>query len=272
MNQLIIIIIIIIILIIIIYKYFNSHNINENILPFGYQIDNTIKTSNKNDFFILLNKYGTKKDIDITNKILSIDYKFAPTWGFKIDKNSNIEFEMYFYIYNPIHRKHEPHTITIDKIKNVLKGDYNSENKMLTMYSIDYKEDYFFPNFYYFTSSNEISDVGYSLKNNKLNNHYYRFYPHTVDKKFIKYIDTKLINYNITDKKTIFISDKLIRNYYGIYYDGVTYKQVEYFIKKYNYDINIISNLNKNKYYSISVDYNKNNDNIEKIGIYGLLY
>jgi hypothetical protein len=33
---------------------------------------------------------------------------------------------------------------------------------------------------------------------------------------------------------------------------------------------NIINNLNKNKYYSISVDYNKNN--IKKIGIYGLLY
>jgi hypothetical protein len=267
-----IIIITILILTIIIYKNFCNYNINENILPFGYQIDNNIKTSNKNDFFILLNNYGTKKDIDITNKIIYINYKFAPTWGFKIDKNSNVEFEMYFYIYNPIHRKYEYESITIDKIKNVLNGDYNYNNELLTMYSIDYNEEYFIPNFYYFTSSDEISDVGYSLKNNKLNNHYYRFYPHTVDQKFIKYIDQNLINYNITNKKTIFISDKLIRNYYGIYYDGVNYDQLRYFIKKYNYDINIIKNLNKNSNYSISVDYNKNTNLVEKIGIYGILY
>jgi hypothetical protein len=271
MNKLIIIITILI-LIILMYENSNNYNINKNILPFGYQLDKNIMTSNKNDFFILLNKYGTKKDIDITNKILSIDYKFAPTWGFKIDKNSKVEFEMYFYQYNPIDRKYEYELISIDKIKNIFNGDYNFENKMLTMFSIDYNEDYFYPNFYYFTSSDEISDIGYSLKNNKLNNNYYRFYPHTIDQKFIKYIDQKLINYDITYKKTVFISDKLIRNFFGIYYDGVRYDQVEYFIKKYNYNIDIIKNLNKNSNYSISVDYNKNTDLVEKIGIYGMLY
>ena len=111
-----------------------------------------------------------------------------------------------------------------------------------------------------------------STKVKFINNNYYRFYPHTIDQKFIKYIDKKLINYDITDKKTVFVSDKLIRNYFGIYYDGVKYDQVEYFIKKYNYNIDIIKNLNRNSNYSISVDYNKNTDLVEKIGIYGLLY
>lgn len=271
MNSMIIITIVLLLIFLIIIN-FNRYNINQNILPFGYQIDDNIKTSNKKDFFILLNKYGKQKDIDITNKILSIDHKYAPTWGFKIDKNSNIEFEMYFYIYNPLHRNYENDSITVDKIKNVLNGDFNCKDSSLTMYSIDYNEDYSYPNFYYFTSSNETADIGFSLKNNKLNNHYYRFYPNTIDEKFIKYIDTKLINYYIIDKKTIFISDKLIRNYYGIYYDGITYDQLIYFIHKYNYDINIIYNLSKDKFYSVSVDYNKDNDNIEKIGIYGILY
>jgi hypothetical protein len=249
-----------------------KYNINKNILPFSYQIVNCINTSNKNDFFILLNKYGTKKDIYITKKILSIHHTFAPTWGIKIDKNNNIEFEMYFYIYNPIHIKYEPKSITINKLKHVFEGDFNYDKKNLTMYSIDYSEEYLYPNFYYFISTNKNVDIGYSLKKNKLNNYYYRYYPNTIDTKFKKFIDNKLINYNIKDKKTIFISDKLIRNYYGIYYDGINYKQLEYFIKKYNYDINIINNLNKNNNYSISVDYNKNNYNIEKIGIYGVLY
>jgi hypothetical protein len=266
-----IIIISIILLIIFIYENLNN-NINKNILPFGYEFVHNIVTSSKNDFFILLNKYGTKKDIDITNKILSINTKFAPTWGFKIDKNLNIEFEMYFYNYNPIHRMFENESITIDKLEKNLNGNYNIENKKkVLMYSIDYNEDYFIPNFYFFTSSDEILDFGYSIKNNKLNNYYYRYYPHTIDKKYKKYIDNKLINYDITNKKTIFVADKLIRNYYGIYYDGVKYNQVKYFINKYNYNIDIIKNLNKNSNYSISVDYNKNTDLVERIAIYGIL-
>lgn len=271
MNKLIIITIILI-LIIFIYEDLQDYDINKNILPFGYQFVPNIITSSKNDFFILLNKYGTQKDIDITNKILSINSKFRPTWGFKINKNSDIEFEMYFYYYNPIHRMFENETITVDKIKNIFNGNYDIENKNYVMISIDYNEDYFNPNFYYFTSSDEILDFGYSIKNNKLNNNYYRYFPHTIDQKYKKYIDDKLINYDITNKKTIFIADKLIRNYFGIYYDGVNYNQVEYFINKYNYDIDIIKNLNKNCNYSISVDYNKDNDLVERIAIYGILY
>ena len=79
------------------------------------------------------------------------------------------------------------------------------------------------------------------MKNNKLNNYYYRYYPHTIDHKYMKYIDDKLINYDIKNKKTVFIADKLIRNYFGIYYDGVKYNQVIIFkIKKIAYIVLIM--------------------------------
>ena len=128
-------------------------------------------------------------------------------------------------------------------------------------------------NYYYFSSSNENIDIGYSLLNNKKNNIYYRYYYYTIDEKFKKFIDTKLINKNIKNKKTIFVADKLIRNYIGIYYDGITYNQLYYLLKKYNYLSKIdISLFNKKYNYSISIDFNKTNNNMERIGIYGILY
>ena len=96
------IIIIIVICITTIFIYFinKKNNINCTTLPFGYQSTDKIKSSCKKNFYKLLKRYGNKKDIDITNKILEIDHKYAPTWGIKIDKDNNKEFEMYFYVYN----------------------------------------------------------------------------------------------------------------------------------------------------------------------------
>jgi hypothetical protein len=265
------IIFLIILAIIIYYLYFNKKDdINKFILPFGYQYSDSINTSDKNDFYKLLKKFGTNKDIELTDKLMKIERIYSPTWGIKIDKNNKIEFEMYFYIYNPINRNYENDSITVNKLNKVL--DINKIHKPnMTMYSIDY-DNYKEPNYYYFTSSDDIKDVGYSEKEGKLNNHYYRYYPDTIDNKFINYIDTKLINYKINNIKTIFVADKLLRNYYGIYYDGITYDQLEYFIDKYNYNKNIIKDLSKNKNYSISIDYNKKNNEIERIGIYGILF
>ena len=265
------IIILIFIILIFIYCYWlKKQNINKNILPFGYQYTKEINTSDKSDFYKLLERYGTKKDMELTNQLMKIERKYSPTWGIKIDKNNNIEFEMYFYIYNPFSRKIEDDTITVKKLSEILEINTKYKPNM-TMYSIDY-ENYKEPNYYYFTSTDNIKDVGYSEKKSELNNHYYRYFPDTIDKKYEKYIDNKLINYNISNIKTVFIADKLIRNYYGIYYDGIKYNQVEYFINKYNYNNDIIKNLNKNSNYSISVDYNKNTDLVERIAIYGILY
>ena len=50
----------------------------------------------------------------------------------------------------------------------------------------------------------------------------------------------------IKNIKTVFIADKNVRNYYGIYYDGINYSQLKYFIKKYKFNENIIKNLNVN--------------------------
>jgi hypothetical protein len=269
-----IIFLLIILLIIFLYFYYkksNDNNLNTQILPFGYQISNVINASNKQNFFNLINKYGNHRDLDITNKILKINHIFAPTWGFKINNKNIIEFEMYFYIYNPINRNYESKSITVDKLEEQFQIKNKNINP-ITMYSIDYNETIFDPNYYYFTSSNEIVDIGYSEKNNKLNNHYYRYFPNTIDKKFKKYIDDKLINYKIKNMKTVFIADKLIRNFIGVYYDGITYDQLFYFIKKYKFNNELLKELDPSQNYSVSVDYNKNNDNIEKIGIYGLLY
>jgi len=273
------IIIIMLIFIFIFLYYFNKNNHNEKILPFGYQISNEIVCSDKQNFYKLLNKYGNQRDIDITNRILKINHNYAPTWGIKIKKegikikkDNNIEFEMYFYVYNPENRNYEPKSITLDKLEKEFEIKKTNNNKPITMYSIDYDEDIITPNFYYFTSTDDKVDIGYSEKNNKLNNHYYRYFPHTIDEKYKKYIDTNIINNKIKNFKTVFIADKLIRNYIGIYYDGITYEQLKYFVNKYNFNNDIIKDLNKNQNYSVSVDYNKENDNIEKIGIYGLLY
>jgi len=264
------IILILIILFIYLIKKRPKYNINNNILPFGYQYTEKINTGTKKDFYNLIKKYGTNKDYDLTKKIDNLKKIYAPTWGFKINKNHKIEFEMYFYIYNPIDRKYEKDLITIDKLSQVLK--INTDHKEnLTMFSIDY-ENYEYPNYYYFTSTDEIKDIGFSEKKSKLNNHYYRYFPNTIDNKFIKYVDKKLINDDLSNFKSVFIADKTIRKFYGIYYDGIKYEQVKYFLEKYNYPIDILYELNKNNYYSVSVDYNKDNNNIEKIGIYGLLY
>jgi hypothetical protein len=264
-------IIIFLVLLIIIYIYLKRENINYKILPFGYQYTPVIKSADKDIYFNLLNKYGTNKDKEITNKILSINHSYPPTWGIKIDRNNNIEFEMYFYVYHPNTRQFEENTITLDKLKD--KFNFNCNNKpQFTMYSIDYQDEKLVPNFYYFTSSDNIKDVGYSEKEGNLNNHYYRYFPNTIDNKFNKYIDTELINYNIKNIKTVFIADKLIRNYYGIYYDGITFKQLKYFIKKYNFDLDIINNFNETVNYSISVDFDKKTNIVTRIGIYGLLY
>ncbi len=266
-----IILMIFIIIISIYFVIFNKkEDVNKCILPFGYQYCKKINTSNKNDFYKLINKYGTEKDLVLTNKLMSIERRFSPTWGIKIDKKNKIEFEMYFYIYNPFTRKFESDSITVEKLSKIL--DINKNHKPnITMYSIDY-ENYKEPNYYYFTSTDNIKDIGYSEKEGKLNNHYYRYFPNTIDKKYQKYIDEKLINYEIKNIKTVFIADKLIRNYYGIYYDGISYSQLEYFIEKYDYDKNIIKDLSKDKYYSISVDYNKKTNDIERLGIYGILF
>jgi hypothetical protein len=274
------ILIILLIFIFIFLNYFQKkNNYNEKILPFGYQLSNEIVCSDKQNFYKLLNKYGTQRDIDITNRILKINHNYAPTWGIKIKKEgikikkqNIIEFEMYFYVYNPENRNFEPNCITLDKLEKEFEIKKTNNKNPITMYSIDYDEDIITPNYYYFTSTNDKVDIGYSEKDNNLNNHYYRYFPHTIDEKYKKYIDTNIINKKIKNIKTVFIADKLIRNYIGIYYDGITYQQLRYFINKYNFDNDIIKDLNTDQYYSVSVDYNKENDNIEKIGIYGLLY
>ena len=267
------IIIIIVICITTIFIYFinKKNNINCTTLPFGYQSTDKIKSSCKKNFYKLLKRYGNKKDIDITNKILEIDHKYAPTWGIKIDKDNNKEFEMYFYVYNQNTKDYENDTITFEKLKQKFSLDYEYK-KNITMYSIDYHDDELKPNFYYFTSSDNIKDVGYSEKDGKLNNHYYRYFSNTIDSKYDDYIDKKLINYEIENIKTVFIADKLIRNYYGIYYDGINYSQLKYFINKYNFDDSIIVDFDKTANYSISVDFNKKTNLVTRIGIYGLLY
>lgn len=270
MKRYIILLLFIILIIFYLLQIKKEENINKCILPFGYQYCKSINTSDKSDFYKLLNKYGSKKDLELTDKLMSIDRKFSPTWGIKIDKNNKIEFEMYFYVYNPFHRNFESDSITVNKLSKIL--DINKNHKPnITMYSIDY-ENHEEPNYYYFTSTDNIKDVGYSEKEGKLNNYYYRYFPNTIDKKYRKYVDEKLINYDIKNIKTVFIADKLIRNYYGIYYDGISYSQLDYFIKKFNYNKEIIENLSKDKYYSISVDYNKKTNEIERIGIYGILF
>lgn len=249
----------------------NKKNINSNILPFGYQYTDLINTACKKNFYNIINKYGTKKDKKITDKILSIKHKYAPTWGIKIDRNNKIEFEMYFYVYNPLSRQYEKESITVDKLEK--KFNFKSlYNPNITMYSIDYHEKKIIPNFYYFTSSDNIADIGYSEKDKKLNNHYYRYFSNTIDNKYEEYIDNKLINYDIKNIKTVFIADKLIRNYYGIYYDGINYSQLNYFIEKYNFDKKIINEFDEKAHYSISVDYDKKTKLAVRIGIYGLLY
>jgi hypothetical protein len=261
-------IIIFIIIIIIIFLLLNSiklnkKNINQNILPFSYQYVKEINTANKDVFCKIYSKYY---NIEVINEILNIKHTYAPTWGIKIDNKNKLEFEIYFYLYNPFTRKSE------NKCINFMPNNIDMKN--ITMYSIDLdnKINSNF-NYYYFFSSNENVDIGYSLLNNKKNNFYYRYYYNTIDDKFKKFIDTKLINKNIKNIKTIFVADKLIRNYIGIYYDGITYNQLYYLLKKYNYLSKIdISLFNKKYNYSISIDFNKTNNNIERIGIYGILY
>jgi len=244
---------------------------SSNILPFGYQHSDVVNIAGKESFYSLLNKYGEIKDIEITDKILSINHKYPPTWGVKIDKKGIIEFEMYFYVYNPSTRIYEDDAITVNKLQQ--KFNFECQYKsVITMYSMDYHIEPIELNFYYFTSSNEILDIGYSEKNKQLTNHYYRFFPDTIDNNYIDYIDTNLINYHIIDIKTIFVADKLVRNFYGIYYDGVDYTQLKYFLEKYNFDKNLIIGFDKNRHYSISIDFNKIDNSIERIGIYGLLY
>ena len=74
--------------------------------------------------------------------------------------------------------------------------------------------------------------------------------------------------------KHIFIGDKLYRNYIGVYYDGINYNQLQIICNKFNINNNLKKILNKyhNKNFSISIDYNKKTNNIERIGIYGILY
>jgi hypothetical protein len=177
---------------------------------------------------------------------------------------------MYFYVYHPLTRMYEDNTITVDKLRQ--KFNFECDYKPgITMYSMDYHIEPIELNFYYFMSSNELFDSGYSEKKGNLNNYYYRFFHNTIDR-CLDYIDDNLINLNIKDIKTVFVADKLLRNYYGIYYDGVNYQQLNYFIEKYNFDKCLIENFDKNSHYSVSVDFNKIDNSVMKIGIYGLLY
>ena len=239
---------------------------NNNILPFSYQYANIdivgkdllldiIDSSNKDLNFIL----------DIVNK-----KKYKPTYGIKIDKNNNYEYEIYCYNYNPYDRNYEENTILISDIFN------NIPITNHLMFSIDINNlNYNAINFYYASKITEKIDIGYSIKSNKIQNKYYRYNPHYyIHPNHIKLFNKSLINFNINNMKHIFIGDKLYRNYIGVYYDGINYNQLQIICNKFNINNNLKKILNKyhNKNFSISIDYNKKTNNIERIGIYGILY
>lgn len=164
-----------------------------------------------------------------------------PTWGVKFDRAGRRSFEIYYYVYNPDDRQLHP----------------DMQKDSIVMFSEDEEGS----NEYYVGSLSPDMDYGYSMKNGELQNHYYRYKAHDCPNIFNK----KFINYGLGDIKSVFLANKLKRDYIGLYYDAVTPEQLA--ILCLDFDIPII---HADNYTSISLDFDKDTQELVRIGIYGI--
>jgi len=164
-----------------------------------------------------------------------------PTWGVKIDRRGEKSFEIYYYLYTPDQRNLHP----------------DMKRGQIVMFSID--EDG--TNDYYVGYLSDDVDYGYSVKQDVLQNHYYRYRAH--DCPFI--FNKRYINYGLGDIKSIFIANKQYRNYIGLYYDAVTPEQLRMACREFGID-----EIQTDKYTSISFDFDKDTREIVRMGVYGI--
>lgn len=259
-------------------------NLSSYILPFSYQLTNK-QIINSDVLFDILLKDNELIILEKFKKILEINVLYKPTWGIKFNKNGKKEYELYFYNYSPDNRKIDLiNTIDFElasKKLNINNIKYPN-NKNYVMYSYDIKDDTIennkddinYSNFYYVGYTNNSIDYGYSKKNNILQNKYYRYRINDIHKKHTKYFIDKFIpkDYN-PELKVIFLANKLYRNYIGVYYDGITYSTLKNIINNYKIGNEFLDSYKDDgKRLSVSIDIDKSNSEIVRIGIYGILY
>jgi hypothetical protein len=249
-----------------------KNNINNYILPFSYQVC-PYKIINAQLLFDLLKVYQDSYAYDSFKKINALNFKLKPTWGIKFNLlTGTYEYELYFYQYDPNDRTMSTETMNVKTINKTLNlNDGAHINNQHTMFSIDLNRDASEYNFYYGNKITTKCDYGTSLKGGVLQNHYYRYYPTTISEDHKKYFDKKYMNFNLGHIKTLFLADKLHREYIGVYYDGISFKQLKTFLDKHNFNTNLINNY-RDYLFSISFDINKLTNQVERIGLYGILY
>jgi hypothetical protein len=164
-----------------------------------------------------------------------------PTWGVKIDRQGNKSFEIYYYMYDPNTRQiHE-----------------KMQRGQVVMFSVD--EDG--TNDYYVGYQSDDVDYGYSVKNDILQNHYYRYKASDLPPVFNK----RYVNYELGDIKSIFLAYKLHRGYIGLYYDGISPLQLVEVCNEFGIEPIVVEG-----YTSVSLDFDKDTQALMRIGVYGI--
>lgn len=239
----------------------------KNVLPFSYVLSNNINICNSELFFDFI---GTPDET--IRKIQNIEKLYRPVWSVKIKKDCKIEYEIYFYHGDPVNvRYSKENTITttdLDIPESKTPSNY-------LFFSIDSSDKE--PNFFYYkpSESTEKYCKYFSVKNDIVHNNYVRCTPTNINNIMYSHlINKKFINFDINENiKTIYIGDKQYRNYIGVYYDGVTWTQLKTLLEEFNvYENYKFVDKYKQYNFSISIDYRKIDFEMERIGIYGILY
>lgn len=252
-----------------------KYKLTSFVLPFSYQLTSK-RVVNSDLLFNILKKNNEDSLIKKFKSILDSNVYYKPTWGIKVDMVGNKEYELYFYNYTPCKRLLDTtNTIDVELVCKILDiKEECPDNVNYVMYSYDIEKDMKSPNFYYVGYTNDHVDYGHSEKNNIMQNKYYRYRIYDIDESHKNYFEDEFIpkDYN-SELKVIFLADKLYRNYIGVYYDGITYNVLKKIMNKYKIGIDLLDDYNDDGgRFSVSIDISKNDGQVVRIGVYGILY
>jgi len=229
--------------------------------------------------------YKLKKGIGINNTV----------WGVKYE-SGNFGWEFYFY-------NHDNPELRMKKVIKIIKPifqvsielNHDIEKIPYFMFSIDFDQNSLNNitvkdiNIYVLGGS-RCDGISYLFKKNKLilGNHYNFFYPNKDMKSLIRKICVspfvnisnpplhKILLPNLINCFKICIANK--RNSDCIYFARVNLNQFLYFLRKFNYPINLIEFIEKNRdrlnhlLYDVEFDYKQEKDKLKivKSGYYGI--
>lgn len=276
------------------FEYTSKEDLYYNFVLFKYIPINSTegKYTNTNIFYKAIeNSSNKQKFLNIILKLRKLLGKNQVVWGIK-QINEKLIYELYFYqIYNP-------KLVSIKNIINELKEDFNIfnfeeiNNLNSVMFSFDFLENQFKINKLdiYFNRyiGNNLHTKAFSIGENyatEFKNYYITYNPLELNEIKISILNSP---YKITKEQLneilipelmkcnkIYVGSK--RNCNGIYYQGLNIEQFLFFLKKINFNLNIIEFIEKNKdkfnylLFDVSFDYDiiENKLVILKSGFYG---